>query len=217
MATYSVYNIKIDNELSFTPGPTAGYVLGINADGTTEWVVGGSGAQGATGPTGPQGEPGAIGATGPQGDQGIQGPIGPTGPQGETGATGATGPTSNQDLEQTLAIGNTSGTYSAGFTYYFQTDPVINSTVTGTFTQSLTSNTYIYTLTGNTTFNYSNATYSVYNFIINAGTYSFNLATSSGFKTPDGANLGLTGSFVMSGIYNGTDMFIAVSENYISL
>ena len=35
--TYSVYNIKVDNELTFTPGPTAGSVLSINEDGTTEW------------------------------------------------------------------------------------------------------------------------------------------------------------------------------------
>lgn len=41
--TYSVYNIKVDNGLYFNPGPTAGYVLGINADGSTSWVQGGSG------------------------------------------------------------------------------------------------------------------------------------------------------------------------------
>jgi PKD repeat protein len=43
MSTYSVYNIKIDNELRFTPGVTAGYVLAINGDGTTEWVAPGGG------------------------------------------------------------------------------------------------------------------------------------------------------------------------------
>lgn len=42
--TYSVYNIKVDNQLLFTPGPTAGYVLGINSDGTTSWIQGGGGA-----------------------------------------------------------------------------------------------------------------------------------------------------------------------------
>ena len=36
--TYSVYNVKIDNELSFPAGPTAGYVLSINEDGSTSWV-----------------------------------------------------------------------------------------------------------------------------------------------------------------------------------
>jgi hypothetical protein len=55
MSTYSVYDIKIDNSLSFTPGPTAGYVLGIKADGTTDWVQGGGGATGATGATGASG------------------------------------------------------------------------------------------------------------------------------------------------------------------
>ena len=41
MSTYSVYNIKIDNQLSFTPGATAGHVLAIGADGNTYWTVGG--------------------------------------------------------------------------------------------------------------------------------------------------------------------------------
>lgn len=43
--TYSVYNIKVDNQLSFTPGATAGYVLGINSDGSTSWIEGGGGSQ----------------------------------------------------------------------------------------------------------------------------------------------------------------------------
>jgi uncharacterized delta-60 repeat protein len=46
MSTYSVYNINIDNKLTFPAGPTAGYVLSINADGSTSWVEaqGGGGA-----------------------------------------------------------------------------------------------------------------------------------------------------------------------------
>lgn len=35
--TYSVYNIKIDNQLIFTAGPTAGYILAINSDGSIYW------------------------------------------------------------------------------------------------------------------------------------------------------------------------------------
>jgi hypothetical protein len=35
--TYSVYNIKIDDKIIFPAGLTAGYVLAINADGTTYW------------------------------------------------------------------------------------------------------------------------------------------------------------------------------------
>lgn len=38
MSTYSVYDIKIENKLIFPAGVTAGYVLAINADGTTNWV-----------------------------------------------------------------------------------------------------------------------------------------------------------------------------------
>lgn len=68
--TYSVYNIKVDNSLSFTPGPTAGYVLAIAADGSTYWTTGGFGATGATGPAGSNG---STGATGPQGATGAAG------------------------------------------------------------------------------------------------------------------------------------------------
>lgn len=38
--TYSVYDIKVDNSLSFNPGPTAGSVLAINSNGTTYWTQG---------------------------------------------------------------------------------------------------------------------------------------------------------------------------------
>lgn len=62
--TYSVYNINIDNQLSFTPGPTAGNVLAIDANGSTSWVS-------------------------------------------QSGGSGG-----SQTLEQTLALGNSAGTYS---------------------------------------------------------------------------------------------------------
>jgi hypothetical protein len=45
MSTYSVYNIKIDNNLSFPSGVTAGYVLAINSNGSTYWAAGGAGNQ----------------------------------------------------------------------------------------------------------------------------------------------------------------------------
>lgn len=196
MSTYSVYNIKVDNGVYFTPGPTAGYVLTIGSDGSTYWSQGGAGAQGPTGVTG------------------SQGPTGSAGTNGTNGVTGPTGPASSQSLSQTLAVGNTSGTYSAGFSYYIQTNPVINSGVTGTLTQSLTSNTYIYTLTGNTTFNYTNPTYSTYNFLVKAGTFSFTLASAGAWQTVGATALGFTGSFIMSCIYDGTDMWVSTVKNY---
>ena len=64
MSTYSVYNIHIDNNLSFTPGATAGSVLAIDANGSTSWVP-------------------------------------------QSGGSGG-----SQTLEQTLALGNSAGTYS---------------------------------------------------------------------------------------------------------
>lgn len=87
--TYSVYNIKIDNGLYFNPGPTAGNVLAINSDGSTSWVQGGSGGGGSAGSSGTSGTSGSSGVN---------------------GATGSAG--GSQTLEQTLALGNSTGTYS---------------------------------------------------------------------------------------------------------
>jgi uncharacterized delta-60 repeat protein len=38
MSTYSVYNLLVDNTFAFPPGITAGYILGMNADGSTSWI-----------------------------------------------------------------------------------------------------------------------------------------------------------------------------------
>jgi hypothetical protein len=46
--TYSVLNLKVDNEIQFAPGVTAGYVLSINGDGTTAWVEAQGGGGGLT-------------------------------------------------------------------------------------------------------------------------------------------------------------------------
>lgn len=64
MATYSVYNIHIDNNLSFTPGPTAGYVLAIDANGNTYWAAGGSGGGTGSGSSGSSGTSGTSGTSG---------------------------------------------------------------------------------------------------------------------------------------------------------
>lgn len=96
MSTYSVYDIKIDNSLAFTPGATAGYVLAIDAAGDTYWSAPGSPDAGATGPTGPAGAQGDIGPTGPAGSNGTD---------GATGATGASGVT--QSLFEVYITGTT--------------------------------------------------------------------------------------------------------------
>ena len=64
MATYSVNNIKIDNGLYFTPGPTAGNVLSINSDGSTTWISPQSGSSGASGTSGSSGTSGVNGQNG---------------------------------------------------------------------------------------------------------------------------------------------------------
>ena len=101
-----------------------------------------------------------------------------------------------------------------GVNFYRQTNPIVNSSVSGTFTQSLTSNTYIYTLSGNTTFNYTNATYSTYNFVVKAGTFSFTLNSAGAWQTVGATGLGFTGSFIMSAIYDGVDMWVSTVKNY---
>ena len=113
----------------------------------------------------------------------------------------------------TAAIFNISG---ISIPLYSQLNPVINTSVTGTFTQSLTSNTYVYTLTGDTTFGFTNPTYSTYNFLVKAGTYSFTLDSGSNWQTVGATALGFTGSFVMSCLYDGTDMWVSATKNYQS-
>jgi hypothetical protein len=156
--TYSVYDIKIDNTIAFTPGPTAGYILAINGDGSTQWVEATGGATGPTGPigpTGPQGDigqQGPIGPTGPQGETGLQGPIGPTGPQGfqgDIGSQGPIGPTGPQgEIGPQGATGSEPTTVTQGTITYASTTNLDMATLTGTF-QTLT-------LTGNVTFTTSN-------------------------------------------------------------
>ena len=35
--TFSTANILVENNLAFTAGPTAGFILAINADGSIYW------------------------------------------------------------------------------------------------------------------------------------------------------------------------------------
>ena len=68
--TYSVNNIKIDSELYFSSGPTAGYVLSINNDGSTDWISPQSGSSGASGSSGSSGVNGSSGSSGVNGSSG---------------------------------------------------------------------------------------------------------------------------------------------------
>jgi hypothetical protein len=105
MSTYSVYNIKIDNSLAFTPGPTAGWVLAINTDGSTYWTNAVSGSGGGTGATGP---------TGPAGANGTNGAAGATGATGATGPAGSS-PTDNKTFQTLTDASTISWTYSSGY------------------------------------------------------------------------------------------------------
>jgi hypothetical protein len=71
-------------------------------------------------------------------------------------------------------------------------------------------------LTGNTTYNFGTASTSTpYSYIVDAGTYSFNLGTysnykvlSSDFPTIGATGTGLTGSFILDGLFDGSSMWI---------
>ncbi len=97
--------------------------------------------------------------------------------------------------------------------------------VSGTYTQSLaTDNVIRYNLTGNTKLEYSNANYGLYNFMVNAGTYSLNLGTysnynilSSDLTTIGSTGSGLTGSFTLQGTYDGDNMWITYKNNFINM
>lgn len=97
--------------------------------------------------------------------------------------------------------------------------------VFGTYTQSLaTDNVIRYNLTGNTKLEYSNPTYGLYNFMINAGTYSLKLGTysnynilSSDLTTIGSTGSGLTGSFTLQGTYDGDNMWITYKNNFINM
>lgn len=95
---------------------------------------------------------------------------------------------------------------------------VTTGTVSGAFTQSLTySNSYVFNLSAGATFSYSNPAVSNYTFIVNAGTYVFNLSSASTFMTQGGTAVGLTGSFVLSGIYDGSKMWLSTpATNFIA-
>ena len=95
---------------------------------------------------------------------------------------------------------------------------VIAATISGAYTCDLsTSNNFALELSGGVTFSFSNAGKSTYNFLVKAGTHSFTLDSGANWQTVGATALGFTGSFVMSGIYDGTDMWISTVKNYNSL
>ena len=109
MSTYSVYNIKVDNDLSFTPGPTAGFVLTIGSDGHTYWSQGGSGSAGSSGSSGSSGQNGSSGSSGVSGSSGSSGTSGTSGVSGTSGTSGSSGTSAalSVAVQYTSAVGLT--------------------------------------------------------------------------------------------------------------
>lgn len=187
--TYSVYNIKVDNGVYFTPGPTAGYVLAINTDGSTYWSQPGSPDAGATGATGPQG---------------IQGPTGPAGSNGTNGATGATGASGvTQSLfEVYLTAGatatslTTESNWSTGATYS-------GTVITGTYQgQKYYSGQYMYeAVDDNTWVRYELDRKTPFQTLTDAATITWNYSLGYNAKVTLGGNRSLSITGATNGDY----------------
>ena len=96
--------------------------------------------------------------------------------------------------------------------------------VSGTVNQDISIPTTIkLNLTGNTDYSYSNATLGPYKFIVEAGSYTFNLGFLSEYKVLLSDNeigatgSGVTGSFTLDGVYDGDYMWISRLSTYIPM
>ena len=100
--------------------------------------------------------------------------------------------------------------------------------ISGTVTQDISIPTTIkLNLTGNTDYSYSNATLGPYKFIVEAGSYTFNLGVGvqnvSEYKILSSDNAigstgsGVTGSFTLDGVYDGDYMWISRLSTYITM
>jgi hypothetical protein len=95
---------------------------------------------------------------------------------------------------------------------------VQTASISGAYAVDLsTGNNFVFTLTGSTTLTYTNPSKSTYNILVKGGTHSIELGTGSNWLSSEGDAISATGSIVISGIYDGTDMWVAYSENYLSI
>lgn len=92
MSTYSVYNLKVNNSLSFDTIAATGSILYINGDGDTYWAEGGAdGTSGTSGINGTSGIDGINGTSGSSGSSGVSGSSGTSGSSGSSGQDGILG------------------------------------------------------------------------------------------------------------------------------
>ena len=93
------------------------------------------------------------------------------------------------------------------------TGELIQATVSGAYSLDLSqSNLYKLNLSADTTLTYGTASNTAYNIIVEGGAFSLTLGT--GFQTVGATTIGATGSMIISGIYDGSDLWVASSENY---
>ena len=131
------FDFSVSSVIAYYSALTDGrdYSISYNISGSVGPT--GSGSAGATGATGPIGPTGPVGPTGPtgSGSAGATGSTGATGPIGPTGPVGPTGPSGAGSLQDTLAVGNTMGTYSI----YMDNGKLFSTNGTSSFAMSDTS------------------------------------------------------------------------------
>lgn len=204
-------------------GPTG--ATGVQGASGSTGLTGATGSTGPTGSTGIQGASGSTGLTGATGPLG--GPTGATGSTGPAGPTGATGATisypdagiaystgsawgnsySTSGSGQVVALANGATIATATFTAYRETTTT-DATVTGTFTVDMsTANIFNITLTGNTTFTFSNPATSgtTSNFLLaikQGGSGSYTATWPASVKFPNNSTPSLTTTVGKVDIFN---------------
>ena len=112
---------------------------GVNGSSGSSGTSGVNGSSGSSGTSGANGSSGSSGTSGVNGSSGSSGTSGVNGSSGSSGTSGSSGSSPNQNLSQTLSLGNTTGTYSILFADGSVSLPSIsftNDTDTGIFRRS---------------------------------------------------------------------------------
>lgn len=199
--TYSVNNIKIDNGLYFNPGPTAGYVLGIDVDGSTNWISpqsglsgtsGSSGTSGTSGIDGTIGSNGLSGSSGTSGTSGINGSIGQNGSSGTSGINGSSGTSGQNGSSGTSGISGSPSLWTQVKSYILPNDITATDTTPAIcFTFSSASTTKSYRILANGAATSVNST---------ANGFMFMIYISGSYPTEGGFATGICTSLYGSGI-----------------
>ena len=108
----TILAVNSTGQIIATSSAGASGTSGTSGVSGSSGTSGSSGAAGAIGATGSTGAAGSSGTSGSSGAVGAVGATGSTGAAGSSGTSGSSGSSPAQSLQQTLSLGNTTGTYS---------------------------------------------------------------------------------------------------------